>query len=196
MTRNFRGTKFLQFSQICLRPRKFYPERKPYPFPLKPFESLASVCAMAMYCYFSTVDKLPKLPDPTGSLPTKVPSLSIVLANAGVKNVLEESVGEGQEAVSNCRRMSMTVYNNRALFDMAAPRQWLHPRYIWYPRTIRYTRSPITRVMCVWLAYTQCGHGFAVEPQKIFHKIFASSQSMKSLAHENLTQTGVDNGRR
>ena len=111
MARNFRGTKFLRFSRICLRPRKFYPERKPHPFPLKPFQSLASVCAMAMYLYFSSVDKLPKLPDPTGSLPTKVPSSSIVLANAGVKNVLEESVGEGQEAVSNCRRMSMTVYN-------------------------------------------------------------------------------------
>ena len=35
-------------------------------------ESLASACAMAMYHCFSGVDKLPKLSDPTGSLPTKV----------------------------------------------------------------------------------------------------------------------------
>ena len=44
---------------------------------------------MAMYRYFSSVDKLPKLPDPTGSLSTKVQSSSIVLANAGVKSVLK-----------------------------------------------------------------------------------------------------------
>ena len=42
------------------------------------------------------MDKLPKLPDCTGSLSMKVPSSSIVLANAGVKSVLEESVGEGK----------------------------------------------------------------------------------------------------
>ena len=59
------------------------------PFSFEAFESLASVCAMAMYIYFSSVDKLPKLPDPTGSLPTKVLSSSIVLANAGVKSVLK-----------------------------------------------------------------------------------------------------------
>ena len=49
-----------------------------------------------MYRYFSSVDKLPKLPDPTGSLSMKALSFSIVLANAGVKSVLEESVGEGK----------------------------------------------------------------------------------------------------
>ena len=32
-----------------------------------------------------------------GSLSTKAPSSSIVLANAGVKSVLEESVGEGKQ---------------------------------------------------------------------------------------------------
>ena len=42
------------------------------------------------------MDKLPKLPDRTGSLSVKVPSSSTVLANAGVKSVLEESVGEGK----------------------------------------------------------------------------------------------------
>ena len=51
---------------------------------------------MAMYCYFSSMDKLPRRPDPTGSLSTKVPSSSIVLANAGAKSVLEESVDEGK----------------------------------------------------------------------------------------------------
>ena len=49
---------------------------------------------MAMY---HSVDKLPKLPDPTGSLSMKVSSSSNVLANAGVKSVLEESVGEGKQ---------------------------------------------------------------------------------------------------
>ena len=34
------------------------------------------------------MDKLPKVPDPTGSLSTKVPLPSIVLANVGVKSVL------------------------------------------------------------------------------------------------------------
>ena len=43
------------------------------------------------------MDKLPKLPDPTGSLSVKVPSSSIVLANAGMKSVLEVSVGEGKQ---------------------------------------------------------------------------------------------------
>ena len=60
---------------------------------------------MAMYRYFSSVDKLPKLPNLIGSLSTKVPSSSIVLANAGVKSVLEESVGEGKglcQAVARC----------------------------------------------------------------------------------------------
>ena len=53
------------------------------------FESISSVCAMAMYRYFSSVDKLPKLPDPTGSQSTKVSSFFIVLADAGVKSVLK-----------------------------------------------------------------------------------------------------------
>ena len=96
MARNFRGTKFSRFSRICLRPRKFYPQRKPHPFHAKPFESLASVCAMAMYRFFSSVDKLPKLPDPTGCLPTKVPSSSIVLANAGVKSGLKSLLAKGK----------------------------------------------------------------------------------------------------
>ena len=46
---------------------------------------------MAMYRYFNSVDKLPKLPDPTGSLSKNVPSSSIILANGGVKNWTEES---------------------------------------------------------------------------------------------------------
>ena len=59
--------------------------------------------------YFSSVDKLPKLPDPTGSLSMQVLSFSIVLANAGMKSVQEESVGEGKwpgllrQAVARCR---------------------------------------------------------------------------------------------
>ena len=73
---------------------------------------------MAMY---RSVDKLPKLPDPTGSLSTKVLSSSIVLANAGVKNVLEESVGEGKRGCYV--KLSPDVDDGyRALFDMAAPR--------------------------------------------------------------------------
>ena len=43
------------------------------------------------------MDKLSKLPDPTGSLSMKVLLSSIVLANAGVKNVLDESVAEGKQ---------------------------------------------------------------------------------------------------
>jgi len=51
---------------------------------------------MAIYCYFSSVDKLSKLPDPTGSLSTKAPSSSIVLANAGVKSVLKSLFEKGK----------------------------------------------------------------------------------------------------
>ena len=51
---------------------------------------------MAMYRYFSSVDKLPKLPDPTGSLPTKVLSFSIVLANVSVKSVLKSLLAKGK----------------------------------------------------------------------------------------------------
>ena len=51
---------------------------------------------MAMYRYFRGVDKLPKLPDPTGSLSMKVLSSSIILANAGMKSMPEESVGKGK----------------------------------------------------------------------------------------------------
>ena len=68
---------------------------------------------MAMYRYFSSVDKLPKLPDATGSLPTKVPSSSIVLANAGVNSVLKSLLAKGKGAMSSCRPMLMTVYNIR-----------------------------------------------------------------------------------
>ena len=46
--------------------------------------------------YFSSVDKLPKLPDPTGSLSTKVPLSSIVLANAGVKSMLKSLFMKGK----------------------------------------------------------------------------------------------------
>ena len=62
-------------------------------FSSKLFESLASVCVMAMYCYFSSVDKLPH---PTGSLPMKIPSSSIVLANAGVKSMLKSLLAKGK----------------------------------------------------------------------------------------------------
>ena len=52
-----------------------------------------------------------KLPDPTGSLPTKVPSSSIVLANAGVKSGLKSLLAKGKGLyMSSCRPMSMTVY--------------------------------------------------------------------------------------
>ena len=59
--------------------------------------------------YFSSVDKLPKLPDPTGSLSMQLLSFSIVLANAGMKSVQKGSVGEGKwpgllhQAVTQCR---------------------------------------------------------------------------------------------
>ena len=49
-----------------------------------------------MYRYFSSVDKLPKLPDPTASLSTKVPSSSIVLANPGEKSVLKSLLAKGK----------------------------------------------------------------------------------------------------
>ena len=49
-----------------------------------------------MYRYFSSVDKLPKLPDPTGSPSTKVPLSSIVLANAGVRSVLKSLLAKGK----------------------------------------------------------------------------------------------------
>ena len=61
--------------------------------------------------FFSSVDKLPKLPDPTGCLPTKVPSSSIVLANAGVKSGLKSLLAKGKGLfMSSCRPMSMMVY--------------------------------------------------------------------------------------
>ena len=114
MARNFRRTKFSQFSRICLRPQKFYPQHKPHPFPAKSatyfealitFGCLANVCAMAMHRYFSSVDKLRELPDPTGFLSTKVPSSSIVLANVGVKSVLKSLLAKGKglcQAVAQC----------------------------------------------------------------------------------------------
>ena len=69
---------------------------------------------MAMYRYFSSMDKLRKLPDLTASLSTKVPSSSIVLANAGVKSVVKSLFAKGKGlAMSSCRAMSMTVYNTR-----------------------------------------------------------------------------------
>ena len=61
---------------------------------------------MAMYLYFSSVDKLPKLPDPTGSLSMKVLSSSIVLANAGGESVLKSLLAKGKglcQAVARCR---------------------------------------------------------------------------------------------
>ena len=110
MARNFHGTKFLWFSRICLRLRKLtvkiLPTTQTTPFSFKAFWELASVCAMAMYRYFSSVDKLPKLPDATGSLPTKVPSSSIVLANAGMKSVLKSLLAKGKglcQAVARSR---------------------------------------------------------------------------------------------
>ena len=53
---------------------------------------------MRWQCTFilrSNVDKL-KLPDPTGSLPTKVPPSYTVLANAGVKSVLKSLLGSNR----------------------------------------------------------------------------------------------------
>jgi len=60
---------------------------------------------MAMHCFFSSVDKLRELPDPTGFLSTKVLSSSIVLANAGVKSVLKSLLAKGKglcQAVARC----------------------------------------------------------------------------------------------
>lgn len=54
------------------------------------FERFACVCAMAMYCNFSNMDKVPKLPNPTGSLSLEVFLCSIVLANGKVKSMLAE----------------------------------------------------------------------------------------------------------
>ena len=41
--------------------------------------------------------------------------------------MLEESVGEGKRG---CHVKLSPNDGYRALFDMAAPRQWLHPRYL------------------------------------------------------------------
>ena len=49
-----------------------------------------------MYRYFSSVDKLPKLPDPTASLLRKYRRPPLFWLNAGVKRVLQESFGEGK----------------------------------------------------------------------------------------------------
>ena len=87
---------FADLPQTAKLNSEILPTMQTTPFPSKPFESLASVCAMAMYRYFSSVDKLPKLPDATGSLPTKVSSSSIVLANAGVKSVLKSLLAKGK----------------------------------------------------------------------------------------------------
>ena len=43
---------------------------------------------MAIYRYFSSVDKLTKLPDPSCLLSTTIPSSSIASANAEVRSVL------------------------------------------------------------------------------------------------------------
>jgi len=59
----------------------------------------------------------------------KVPLFSIVLANAGVKSVLEESVGEGKWGCY-VKLLPNIDDRYRAIFDMEAPRQWLHPRYL------------------------------------------------------------------
>ena len=70
------------------------------------------LCDGNVYRYFSSVDKLPKLPDPTASLSTKVPSSFIVLANAGVKSVLKSLFARRERGyMSSCRTMSMMVYN-------------------------------------------------------------------------------------
>ena len=194
MARNFCRTKFLFFFHRLVSDHEnfnheIYSQCKPQPFLTVGvayfrsviIESLTSVCAMAMY---HSVDKLPKLPDPTGSLSMKVSSSSNVLANAGVKSVLEESVGEGKQ---DCYvKLSSTVDDGYpALFDMAAPRQRLHPRYLHKcgthaPSLQHSTRSPslqfqlkkFAHVMWLWLAYTQYGRGFAmVEPRKFFCEI-------------------------
>ena len=62
---------------------------------------------MTMYRYFRGVDKLPKLPDPTGSLSMEVLSSSIILANAGVKSMPKSLLAKGNgAAMSICRPMS------------------------------------------------------------------------------------------
>ena len=84
---------------------------------------------MRWQCYFSSMDKLPKLPGPTGSLPTKVPSSSIVLANVGVKSMLEESVGKGKRGCYV--KLSPNVDDGyRALFNPERPvSDHLHVQY-------------------------------------------------------------------
>ena len=55
--------------------------------------------------------------------------------------MVEESVGEGKRGCYV--KLSPDVDDSyRALFDMAAPRQQLHPRYLWYPHTIDSARMP------------------------------------------------------
>ena len=71
------------------------------------FEAFSGVLyAVAMYLFLrSNVDKL-KLPDPTGSLPTKVPPSYTVLANAGVKSVLKSLLAKRNglyQTVARCQ---------------------------------------------------------------------------------------------
>ena len=160
---------------------------------------------MTMYRYFSSVDKLRKLPDLTASLSTKVPSSFIVLANAGVKSVVKSVVkslfakGKGL-AMSSCRGMSMTVYNTGlSLTWLLFASDWIPDILInVVPRTILSTLNSfagaitaLSRVMWVWLAGTKYGRGFAIiKPRIFFREIFASGQSAKILSRENFSPYG------
>ena len=68
---------------------------------------------------------------------------------------------------------------------MAAPRQRLHPRYlhksgIHAPTLNSLAITALSCVMWVWLAFTQCGHGFAiVEPRNFFEKYLPAANPRK-----------------
>ena len=70
------------------------------------------------------MDKLP-----TGSLSAKALSSSIVLANAGVKTVLEESVGEGKWGCYIKLPPDIKAQIGSVLLSMGWL-QKLHPRYL------------------------------------------------------------------
>ena len=55
------------------------------------------------------------------ALPTKVPSSSIVLANAGVKSVLKSLLAKRKGLYAGCRPMLTTVYNIGLWHDCSSP---------------------------------------------------------------------------
>ena len=118
MVRNFCGTKLLQFSRICLRPWKFYLQCKPHLFSAI---GVAYIQSVDYFCEFSECLCNGNVPLAWTSYPKLLPGF------VGVKNMLEESVGEGKWGCYV--KLSPDVDDGyRALFGMAAPQQWLYPR--------------------------------------------------------------------